>query len=415
MFTMALFTHYQFDREEKAHELLAFMGEFDSVFAPVRYDMSEPVRRPYNAKDLSEPSRILSDYPQHQSGSLVLKGAKYQYLLWVSWGNSLSSWHISLSPKYFSQQERTMEFVRFIMNLCDKYQMVYGYGGAEEDWQATHWVVEPLASGSTARKKAQYDMERCLPEPSWFTVFGKALQTHFDPGLLKSLPVHQIFEVGQHMIGMLMHESPFQSERPERLRQAHEIAILLGSEYFFDINDLDKVCRAIPGVTSGGPETRVKLSKPPPSLKNKIDKIETVDEFESRPVLSPSSTNMPYTDPADLADGLVIYFQEEIGGLIDYDRAALSKADAHFAAHPPKSDFTQDFLLNNYIPTIGAFLGEVLMREAGGEWIVREPIMKSRVVVRGKEIDPFWIAYQVVFGGATLLEAYDSIGGSSKT
>ncbi len=135
----------------------------------------------------------------------------------------------------------------------------------------------------------------------------------------------------------------------------------------------------------------------------------TVDEFEARQILTPSPNSTPYTDPSDLADGLVIYFQEEVGGLIDFDTAALATADSHFAAHPPKLGLKRDFLLNDYIPTIGAFLGEVLVREGGGTWIVREPIMKSRVAIGERETDPFWIAHQAIFDCSNLQDAYNNI------
>jgi len=415
MFVMNLFTYYKFDTRERSREFFRFLNKYGDIFAPVRYGVTEPVRQRYDPENIVEPSDLLADYPDHESGSLMLKGAKFKYLAWITWGSGLSAWHISIDDKYFDQEERIDMLIHFTLSLCDKYQIVYGYAGSMDDWEATHWVKTPLHSGGTSTEKVQYDMQSCLPAPSWLTIYGEPLLRYFGTETIKTLPAYRIVDTQQHVTGVILHKTPFHPEMAKRLQYAHKTIERLGEEYFFDVADLTKVCKAIPGVTPGGLET----SEEAVPIQEQQDETETVEDLESRQVLMPSPDSFPYTNPEELAGGLPIYMQEDaanIDEVMRYTRSALKAVDAHFATHVPKKDIEHEFLLNNFTPTVGAFLGEVLIHEGGGKWLLKTPIMKSRIAINGKIVDPFWIAYQVIFNGTKLLERYDeTINGSTHT
>jgi len=418
VFTLTLFTDYRFDTLQKSVEFLTLLNTAESMFAPVRFGEGEPVRRKFEEHNLDEPSKILSGYPDYQGGGLLIKGAKYKYLAVFRWkASGLAAWNIYLSDQLFDRPERGERFLRFVAALCERYTIAYGYGASDEDWNATHWLYEETPNGGVSQKRVQYDMERCLPGPYWLTMFGQPLIEYFGREKIERLPSHLIMNMGQKNIAVLLSNSPFEPSLEERLRQSAKIASQLGSGYFFDINDIGKACRPILGITSGGaPDDSLLADLSNQAVRQASTQPSSsmdAQEFEQRDVLQPEGVDgvpgPPYTDPTDLADGIPIGLQEDIHVVLRYTRSDLERLDAHFSTHPPTREFKPNFLLNDFVPALGAYLGTVLAREADGEWIVCEPIMKSRILLQGEEIDPFWIAYRIVYEGGSFLEAFDRL------
>lgn len=65
--------------------------------------------------------------------------------------------------------------------------------------------------------------------------------------------------------------------------------------------------------------------------------------------------------------------------------------------HAPRRQAPPPVLVERYLASLGAFLGEVLVRERGGRWITRAPAPLSTVKVGRRELDPFRQAYETLF------------------
>jgi hypothetical protein len=248
-----LFTRHAFDGREKARELFSLLNEAPEPFRPARYDVGEPVRRAYNPDDLGEPFELLSGAPEHESGGLLLKGAKYQSLAHYSWvEGEVSSWDIYLGSSFFRQVARVESYLAFVGSLCRAFPVLYGAAADEEDWRAKHWLVTPLPGGGNTETQIRPDLRRCLPGVYWLTHFGPPLVEFFGRSRLARLPVHRVLDLGEAGMTLLLRPSPFQPDLDARLRGDREIIAALASQYFFDIADPTRSCEAIPGVTSGG-------------------------------------------------------------------------------------------------------------------------------------------------------------------
>ncbi len=416
-FQMKLSMRYRFDSGEKAESLLSFLSGEANVFAPVRYDDYEPARKIYDPQDTREPIALLSGAPAHRDGGIALKGAKYKSLVTIGWGtDGHGGMTFSLDQAFFTKKDRTAELMALLTSLCDRYPFIYGYGASIEDWEATHRRRIESPDGIVTDIKIQTDYERCLPQVSWLTLFGASLVNHFGRDVLLSLPVAQTFELGNESIGILLTSaSPFASSQDERFALATKVMSRLGNQYFFDSNDVARECAPIPGITPGGP--------PSPDLLEDLDQStrlsfsvtdsvpKTADEFEQREVLDHEGADgeprVPQIDPEMLAADFVVYLHMDVAEVFEASRTALAALDTYFAGRSPTREYKPEFLLNDFVPRLGAFLGHVFVRQATGEWSVRRPVMTSRVVAGTTEIDPFWLAFRATYDHSSLADAYD--------
>lgn len=418
MFSMTLFLDYCFDTPDKANSFFQFLNESEEPFAPVRYDKAEPIRKVFDAQLMGEPTRLLVGEPHHQGGGILFKGAKYKSLATIGWSVEYGSditWY--LDQQFFAKKGKSNELVHFIANLSDRYPLIFGYGAATEDWEATHRKVIESPDGTISDIKVQTDLEHCLPGIYWMTLFGPALTSHFGRDTLLSLPVSHTLELGNNGVGIFLDKTtPFAMSQPDRLAQGAAIAARLGRQYFFDSDDVGKVCEAIPGVTPGGPPSPAVLSSLEQAARRVVSPqrhpgVETAEELERREVLDHEGPvgepRVSQTDPETLAEDLVVYLHEDVRAVFEASRATLVALDTYFTDRPPTREYKPEFLLNDFVPRLGAFLGRVLIEQGGGEWSVRRPVMTSRVVAGTTEIDPFWLAFRATYDHSSLVDAYD--------
>lgn len=406
MLNVILFTNHQFNTQDKASALFEFLNKMDKLFVPTRFDIKEPVRKVYQKHDLSEPIKFLSGYPDHLNGDIFVKGDKFKFIARFNWSKStISTWQMYLENEFFSQPGRIEKFIQFIAEICKHFDIIYGGAAPEEDWDAKHWLTSDLPSGGTSSKKLGLSLERCLPGIYWLTIFGKRLVEHFGREKIQNLPSYRVVDLGKGGILVMLREKAFDSSLPERLHDDSEVVEFLGRNYFFDIGNIKNVCDPIRDVTQGGTFASEEITK-----ENKTSQsIELEDNFENQVVLSPDGE--PYSDPTDLAELLIVFLHTDVEEVFNYSQSALEALDSYFGKHPQKLEYKHEHLIKELIPALGAYLGEVFVRELGGNWIIREPLLKSTVVINGKEISPFKAAYKVIYEPARLLDIYNFLEG----
>jgi len=420
-FDVTLFMNYRFDSMEKSSSLFTFLNERADVFLPVRYDDHEPPRRPYksyNPQDIVDPSRLLSGSPDGRYGRIFLKGAKFKGFMAVSWGmNDRGGMTLSLDRAFFTKQERIEGLFAFVEAFCEMYSIVYGYGASIEDWEATHRRRIESPDGGSIDIKVQEDFDHCLPGVYWMTLFGPTLTSYFGRDVLMSLSGSRPLELGKDGVGVILDDPhPFASSQSERFAQGREIATRLGQHYFFDPNDIAKTCAPIPGVTPGGPPDATVMSRLTQAerhmdtSRHRVGAM-TTDAFERREVLDHEGADgeprVPQTDPEVLAADFVVYLHMDVPEVFEASRTALVALDTYFAGRPPTREYKPEFLLNDFVPRLGAFIGHVFIRQGIGEWSAHRPVMTSRVVAGTTEIDPFWLAFRATYDHSSLVDAYD--------
>lgn len=131
-------------------------------------------------------------------------------------------------------------------------------------------------------------------------------------------------------------------------------------------------------------------------------------------------------DPDAVAENIcVIYeFAEDrsepaVPGITNADRGSLVALDTHYSIvtfslerkFHPRTAFRTDYLLGTFLPSLGAYLGRVLVHTAGAQWRVATPLMRSRVLIGKRAIDPFRAAYDAVYFDVPLAELHDRLVG----
>lgn len=398
MFTVTLYTKYRFDSREKAAELFDFFQEAGGTFKPSHFGASEPVKRAYDPSKRSAPIKLLSGAPDFEGGGVMLKSAKFKFLAWVTWEaapDAVSTWHLWLSEKFFERAERVEEFLGFITKLCGRFPVLFGGACPEEDWDAKHWV-NIKGTGSLIKTGAALD--KCLPGIYWLTIFGPQLVEHFGREKVEGLPVQRVLDFDSGGLGLVLRDSPYAPAKPERLRQDDEIAKQLGEEYFFDAANPEKECRPISSVTSGGVEAQTVAKQPTEFSLNDLKKVSVLD-----------ASGQTVTDLGDLAEMLVVFLHGEVNEASEYSRAALEAIDRHFKQHPQQKEYKPEHLNQEFLPALGAYLGEVLVRGLKAKWVKREPLPQSTLKHGDTEVSPFEVAYRAVYEGAGLADTFDRL------
>jgi len=135
----------------------------------------------------------------------------------------------------------------------------------------------------------------------------------------------------------------------------------------------------------------------------------------------------PFAHPDDAAECVVIYHhaaepdEPAVPEVTAGDRASIAALDRHFAIIEPQfrdplrrpfhpaTAYTGEFLAQHFVPEFGAFLGRVLVKTARGKWIVRAPLMKSRIKLGTRELNPFRAAFATAFYEIPLAVALEQI------
>ncbi len=107
---------------------------------------------------------------------------------------------------------------------------------------------------------------------------------------------------------------------------------------------------------------------------------------------------------------LVVYLHTEIDNLHEYSRASLKSLDDYLRNRPQAGQYSTDHLIKEFIPALGAYLGQVVVKRLSASWASGSPLMRSTVKIRDRRLYPFRHAYRVVYQDQSLVQFYDSAG-----
>jgi len=130
------------------------------------------------------------------------------------------------------------------------------------------------------------------------------------------------------------------------------------------------------------------------------EEIENMDYLNSVEEIS--------NDPAEAAEGIIFYHHVDCEEIYGKDRLALQKLETLFNSNDEYliSDYQEEFLNSKLIPELGSYLGEVLINSFKGQWIEADKLMKFRVRIADRIINPFFYAYKVAHYRHRLIEDF---------
>ena len=387
------YSRHSFASERSCLELLDMLQKAPSGLRPTRFGYSESAKTPLR----EEPDKAVGLLKGRGSGgSVYLKGSKYRALWVPAWlEGGTASWQLYLSDSYFRSEARTNQFLDFVTALMDSYSFVYAGIGPEDDWKAKHWRRMNLPGGGVATASIGLDLERALPSIAWFTGFGSEVADAIGVRHLDAHRVHRVIELSDSSTALVLRSQPLRGTVPERCAEDEETMRLLGDRYFFNLARPDGPFDVVPGVTRGFAE------------RSSIINLAELEKF--RRTAATHSDGSMATSLADLAEDLVVFLHGEVPELHRYDRNAMESLSSYLYDHPQRMEYGYEYLFNEFVPALGAYVGEVLRREGAGAWETAEPIVQSVLRTGSKvHVDPFVLAFEVVFGDASLIPRLES-------
>lgn len=95
-------------------------------------------------------------------------------------------------------------------------------------------------------------------------------------------------------------------------------------------------------------------------------------------------------DYSDLAENLVVLVHGEVPEVMGWDPAALPRIDYHFWRIDYPAGFNRTDIDGDLVPAIGAFIGEMLVRNLGGRWAPAATLDETSVLIG----DRAWLPFQ---------------------
>ncbi|OJT25937.1 hypothetical protein BO221_08870 [Archangium sp. Cb G35] len=128
----------------------------------------------------------------------------------------------------------------------------------------------------------------------------------------------------------------------------------------------------------------------------------------------PASDALPsdVTDPqralghyGDLAEHLVALLHSQVPSVFDETPQSLTEVDYQFWHQDFPTVFERHHIDEHAVPAIGAYLGQVLVRHLGGQWIPRQKLEESQVRVGSRVWLPFVRAWRYMRSRQSLLDS----------
>ncbi|MFY0530471.1 hypothetical protein ACN28I_47305 [Archangium gephyra] len=105
-----------------------------------------------------------------------------------------------------------------------------------------------------------------------------------------------------------------------------------------------------------------------------------------------------------LAEHLVALLHSEVPSVFEATPASLTDADFYFWREEFPTSRLREAIDEHAVPTIGAYLGEVLVRNLGGRWIPRQKLEEAQVLVGNRAWLPFVRAHHYMTSRQALLD-----------
>jgi hypothetical protein len=105
-----------------------------------------------------------------------------------------------------------------------------------------------------------------------------------------------------------------------------------------------------------------------------------------------------------LAEHLVALLHTEVPSVFEATPESLTDADFYFWREEFPTSRMREAIDEHAVPAIGAYLGEVLVRNLGGRWIPRQELMEAQVLVGNRVWFPFARAHHYMRSCQALLD-----------
>lgn len=363
-----------------------------------KFGANEPITRKLDRDELTKPAKLLSGYPVHTKGGIFLRAAEHETVLQLDYRvGHLNKWALFADESLVADGTSTNDIIDFLTEFCMRHDVVYAGVDLESVWTDRHEFVE----GTSTRKRG-LSMEEQLPGIYWFTYLDGALFNRLENG--SATPDQTWSDARGQLNGVAFQLSESPSNVTANKTQATDLQRELGEEYFFD------------------PENGTRPERSP--LEEVHDRVEAAAEFAHVIPYLPQQYAARFDreirsvdgdvldDPSELAENLIVYLHAEVEELFDADISAIESLDEYLRREPQKYHYTRDHLDDEFVPALGAYLGEVYVDEYGVEWTDEDHLMARALTwdeYEPRVVSPFHLAHHVVYNDMRLVDFHDYI------
>jgi hypothetical protein len=325
---------------------------------------------------------------------------------------------VSLEVKplsFFAQQERCHQFVELVRAWASHYPVSHAKAGSDADSE----LADSPRFGRDSDTSIRDGFDR-LYELFWLNVFGPKLVNLLGRERLLSTPAHRVEELPNGCVLLVTWPIAAQFTHPEARQAQARAFVHLRPEL-----DFDTVLRSL--LERNATLAPVEPRFPPdvaPLLFRLLDRTfsselqRKIAEFNAHPFPEPEEwlpvdaalpSDVPDTNKALehyslMAESLVAILHSEVPSILQQTPEALTDADLHFWVWNFPERFERDNIDTHLVPAIGAYLGEVMVKHLGGQWIFRKRWQECQVRVGSRVWLPFVRAHNCMRTCQSLLD-----------
>jgi hypothetical protein len=316
---------------------------------------------------------------------------------------------------FFTEKERCHKFVEMVRAWSSSYPVPHA---------AAHSVADEELAGSPNfgrdDETAFQDGFDKIYEVCWLNVFGPKLVETVGRERMLSTPAHQVEELPNGSVLLVTWPTAADFTR-EEARQAQARALVhLRPELDFDTvlhSLLERNAALVPV------EPRFHLDVAPllsrlldhvaiSQRQRRIAELNAYQPPEPEEWL-PASAALPSDVPdtraalehySQLAEYLVALFHTQVPSVFEQTPESLTDVDLQFWIESFPEVFERQNIDQRAVPSVGAYLGQVLVRHLGGQWIPRKKLEEAQVRVGQRVWLPFLRAHRYMRSRQSLLD-----------
>ncbi len=316
---------------------------------------------------------------------------------------------------FFAKEERSREFVAMVRAWASRYPVSYA---------AAHSLADRVLANfpSFGRDKAVWHRDGFdkLYELCWLNVFGPKLVETVGRERMLSTPAHHVEELPNGCILLVLWPTPADFASDEARQAQARAHVHLRPDL-----DLPTVLRTLrersATLTPVEPRFHPDLA---PLLLRTLDRCAVHERQRRIAELNawrppepeewlPADAVLPpdVEDPerarehyGDLAEHLVALLHSQVPSVFEETPESLTDADFYFWREEFPKSRLREAIDAHAVPAIGAYLGEVLVRNLGGQWIPRRKLEEVQVLVGKRAWLPFVRAHHYMRSCQALLD-----------
>ncbi|ATB36949.1 hypothetical protein CYFUS_002364 [Cystobacter fuscus] len=316
---------------------------------------------------------------------------------------------------FFAEAERCRQFVEMVRSWVSHYPVTHAAAHSEDDAEL---AGEPRF-GREMQTSIRDGFDK-IYEVSWLNVFGPKLVEAVGRERMLSTPAHRVEELpnGSVLLVLWPTAAHFASDEAREAQARAHVHLRPDLDFDTVLRTLrERSATLAPVEPRFHPDVAPLLSHVVDSVafherQRKIAEFNAYQPPEPDEWL-PASSALPtdVDDPVgarahygDLAEHLVALLHSKVPSVFDTSPESLTDVDFHFWQEEFPRVFEREHIDAHAVPAIGAYLGEVLVRHLGGQWIPRRKLEETQVLVGRRVWLPFVRASRYMRSCQSLLD-----------